>query len=301
MFGRCCRPRPAARAAKRFAALTPAARHDWLVEHLAALRAGRIPGRAAMTAGSQPRRPGSMAGAAGCPGRSCAWYGCTPPAAACRPPWPRSRRAPSCCGPPCYGPWDAYGALQLPLIFEAGCAVIIAVTTASPSASRSAPPDAAAVPAARRGAALTALAVGLLAAAGTGLSLAGGFPDVLRNMAGLTGIGLLCAALLGGPRAWIGPMAYLMIGVYALYTQWHPPTLSTPWLWPARPPHDLGAAICAGLVFAAGLAAIAIRGARDSAGGELNPGLETGEERPQLVQFHPGVLGRRVCASSIRP
>ena len=33
---------PAARAARRFAALTPAARHDWLAGHLAALRAGRI-------------------------------------------------------------------------------------------------------------------------------------------------------------------------------------------------------------------------------------------------------------------
>ncbi|HEY2269560.1 MAG TPA: hypothetical protein VGI96_43555 [Streptosporangiaceae bacterium] len=33
---------PAARAARRFAALTPAARHDWLAHHLAALRAGQI-------------------------------------------------------------------------------------------------------------------------------------------------------------------------------------------------------------------------------------------------------------------
>jgi hypothetical protein len=33
---------PAGRAARRFAALTPAARHDWLAHHLAALRAGQI-------------------------------------------------------------------------------------------------------------------------------------------------------------------------------------------------------------------------------------------------------------------
>jgi hypothetical protein len=33
---------PAARAARRFAVLTPAARHDWLAHHLAALRAGQI-------------------------------------------------------------------------------------------------------------------------------------------------------------------------------------------------------------------------------------------------------------------
>ena len=60
--------------------------------------------------------------------------------------------------------------------------------------------------------ALTALAAGLLAAAGTGMPLAGGFPDVLRNVAGLTGIGLLCAVLLGGPLAWTGPLAYLVGG-----------------------------------------------------------------------------------------
>jgi hypothetical protein len=33
---------PAARAARRFAALTPAARHAWLAQHLTALRAGRV-------------------------------------------------------------------------------------------------------------------------------------------------------------------------------------------------------------------------------------------------------------------
>jgi hypothetical protein len=33
---------PAGLAARRFAALTPAARHDWLAQHLTALRAGQI-------------------------------------------------------------------------------------------------------------------------------------------------------------------------------------------------------------------------------------------------------------------
>jgi hypothetical protein len=89
---------------------------------------------------------------------------------------------------------------------------------------------------------------------------------VLRNVAGMTGLGLLCAAALGGGLAWAGPVGYLMAGVYALYTQWHGPALTTPWLWPARPPHDLGAAVCAGLVFAIGLAVITVRGARDPAG-----------------------------------
>jgi hypothetical protein len=115
-------------------------------------------------------------------------------------------------------------------------------------------------------AALTAAAIGLLAAAGTGAHLVGGTLDVLRNVAGITGIGLLCAAALGSGLSWTGPTGYLVAAVYALYTQWHPPALSTPWLWPTRPPHDLGGAICAALVFAAGLAVITVRGARDHAG-----------------------------------
>ena len=113
--------------------------------------------------------------------------------------------------------------------------------------------------------ALTVAAAAALAAAGTGVHLAGGTLDVLRNVAGITGIGLLCAAAINSGLGWIGPAAYLLPGAYALYTQWHHPALTTPWLWPGRPPHDLGAAICAGLVFAIGVAVITVRGARDLA------------------------------------
>jgi hypothetical protein len=165
------------------------------------------------------------------------------------------------------GHWDSYGALQMPLIFEAGSAAAIAVTTASPLGE----PERVAgrwLPFLRLAAALalTAAAACALAAAGTGAHLAGGTLDVLRNVAGMTGIGLLCAAALGGGLAWVGPTGYLLVGVYGLYTQWHGPALTTPWIWPARPPHDLGAAICAGLVFIVGLAVITMRGARDPAG-----------------------------------
>ncbi len=163
--------------------------------------------------------------------------------------------------------WDAYGALQLPLIFEAGAAAVIAVTTASPLGE----PERVTgqrLPFLRLATtlALTAIAVVALAAAGTGGHMAGGTLDVLRNVAGLTGIGLLCAAALGGALAWAGPIAYMVIGVYGLYTDWHGPALATPWIWPARPPHDRGAALCAGLVFAVGLIVVAVRGARDPAG-----------------------------------
>ena len=164
------------------------------------------------------------------------------------------------------GHWDTYGALQLPLVFETAAAIAIALTAASPLGE----PERLTgrwLPYLRLAAtlALTAVAVGALAAAGTGTHLAGGTLDVLRNVAGITGIGLLCAATISGGLAWIGPVAYLIPGAYALYTQWHPPALTTTWLWPGRPPHDLGAAICAGLVFAAGVAVITVRGARDPA------------------------------------
>ncbi len=163
-------------------------------------------------------------------------------------------------------PWDSYGALQLPLVFEAGAAAAVTAITAS----RLGEPERVAgrwLPFLRLVTvlALTAVAVSALAATGTGAHLAGGTLDAARNVAGMTGLGLLCAAALGGGLAWAGPTGYLMVGVYALYTQWHHPALTTPWIWPARPPHDLGAAICAGLVFTAGLAVFAVRGARDRA------------------------------------
>lgn len=166
------------------------------------------------------------------------------------------------------GHWDAYGALQLPLVFEAAAAVTVAATAASPFGE----PERVAgrwLPFLRLAATvvLTAVAAGaLVVTARTGGQLAGGTLDVLRNVSGITGIGLLCAAAAGSGLAWAGPAGYLMAGVYGLYTQWHHPALTTPWLWPARPPHDLGAALCAGLVFALGACAITLRGARDPAG-----------------------------------
>ena len=165
------------------------------------------------------------------------------------------------------GRWDSYGALQLPLVFEAAAAAAITIATASPLGE----PERAGgrwLPFLRLASALalTAVAAAALAAAGTGAHLAGGTLDALRNVTGMAGIGLLCAAALGGGLAWAGPTGYLMAGVYGLYTQWHGPALTTPWIWPARPPHDLGAAICAGLMFVCGLAVITVRGARDPAG-----------------------------------
>lgn len=50
---------------------------------------------------------------------------------------------------------------------------------------------------------------------------------------------------------------------------------TTPWIWPTRPPHDLGGTICACLVIAAGLALITVRGPRES-GRESGPQVEPG-------------------------
>jgi hypothetical protein len=145
--------------------------------------------------------------------------------------------------------------------------VAIAVTTASPFGE----PERATgrwLPFLRLGTVLTltAVAAAALAAAMVGTHVAGGTLEMLRNIAGLIGIGLLCAAVLGGALAWTGPITYLIIGVYALYTQWHGPALTTPWIWPSRPGHDIGAAICAALVFTAGIALITVRSARDPVG-----------------------------------
>jgi hypothetical protein len=161
--------------------------------------------------------------------------------------------------------WDAYGALQLPLLFETACANVIAVATTSPFGD----PERVTgrpLPWLRMGAAVTLTAAAALAltATGIGTDLAGGPVTAVRNLAGLTGLGLVCAAAIGGALAWTGPTAYALLGVYALYSQWHGPALTSPWIWPGRPGNDPGAALCAGMVLAAGLVAVTTRGARDA-------------------------------------
>jgi hypothetical protein len=149
--------------------------------------------------------------------------------------------------------------LFIPLTIQSGAAAVIALTTFGPfgeqeqSAGRW-------LPWLRLGtaAALTAVAFGALAAGAT----AGGMPEgtlaLLRNLGGMAGVGLLTSAVLGGAFSWTGPMAYLLISEGALAHR-----STTPWIWPARPPHDHGAAICACLALAAGLLLIAVRGPRD--------------------------------------
>ena len=108
--------------------------------------------------------------------------------------------------------------------------------------------------------ALTAAAFGALAAGATGGNLPGGSVALLRNIAGFTGLGLLAAVVFGGMLAWAGPLAYLLVTEVAL--SGNP---ATPWVWPARPPHDLGGALCAAGVFAAGILLVTVHGPRESA------------------------------------
>ncbi|WP_042405467.1 hypothetical protein [Streptacidiphilus carbonis] len=149
-------------------------------------------------------------------------------------------------------------AQQLLLLIECGAAAAVAVATRNPfgESERS---TGFRLPLLRLGAALllTGAAVGALVLGAVGARLPGGAPQVLRDVPGLTAVGLLTAAALGGALAWVGPLTYTVVAEFALLEDWH-----TPWMWPARPPHDLGAWVCAGLAFAAATAVASVRGDR---------------------------------------
>ena len=151
-------------------------------------------------------------------------------------------------------------ARQLPLLIEAAAAAVIGMTSRSPFGE----PERATgrwLPFLRLGTAvaLTAVAFGVLAAGSAAAHLDYGYLGLLRDLAGMTGIALLAAALAGGGLAWVGPLSFWMLAAYAVGAAW-----TTPWVWPGRPPQDRGAALCAALVFAAGAVVITVRGARDS-------------------------------------
>ena len=159
--------------------------------------------------------------------------------------------------------WAIGGGLeaqQIPLIIETGAAGVIAVTSHGPFGE----PERATgrwLPYLRLGTALalTGAAIGVLQLAVTGVSLNEGVLVLARNVIGMTGIGLLASLVTGGLLAWILPMGYIAFAEYALLQSW-----TNPWTWPVRPPDDRGAWICAAVVFAAGLAAFTVRGARTS-------------------------------------
>jgi hypothetical protein len=149
---------------------------------------------------------------------------------------------------------------QIPLTIEAGAAAAIGVTARSPFGD----PERAAgrwLPYLRLAGAvaMAGAAVGALAAGAACAHLAGGTPEMLRDVGGFIGIALLVSAVAGGGLAWIGPIAYLGVALAAVTEHW-----TSPCAWPARPPHDRGAAICAAAVFAAGVVVVTLRGTRES-------------------------------------
>lgn len=91
--------------------------------------------------------------------------------------------------------------------------------------------------------------------------MAAGSLSIGVNLAGLTGVALLTAAVTGSGLSWTGPLAYVVLSMYAVDESW-----TTPWIWPARPPGDRGAVACAVLVLAAGILVITVRGARGTGG-----------------------------------
>ena len=104
---------------------------------------------------------------------------------------------------------------------------------------------------------MTGLTIGIFRLSVIGASLDGGVLEVARDVLGSTGIGLLSSLVTGGLLAWILPLGYVAFAEYALLQSW-----TNSWTWPGRPPADRGAWLGACAVYAAGLAAYTIRGAR---------------------------------------
>lgn len=155
-------------------------------------------------------------------------------------------------------------AQQVPVLLEGAAAAIVAITTRNPFGE----PERASgrwLPLLRLGSAvlMTTAGFAVLALAATAAHLPEGNLAVLRNIAGMMGIGLVVATVLGGAPAWIGPLTYAAMAEFTLPGHWH-----SPWMWPARPADDLGAVLCAGLVFAVGLVAFTARGSRDNTSGD---------------------------------
>jgi len=158
---------------------------------------------------------------------------------------------------------DSRDTTPLPMVLEGCAAAVIAATTYSPfgEAERA---TGRGLPILRLCSALVlcGLAIGSLAAAAAianapGAQLSGGILPVVRNVLGMTGIGLVVVLVTGGLLGWAGPLAYVAVCEFALIANY-----STPLAWPARPPADRGGWIAAMVVFAAGLVAYTVRGAR---------------------------------------
>jgi len=109
--------------------------------------------------------------------------------------------------------------------------------------------------------------LGLVAIAAAALALAvlrWGVPDgawtLVRNLAGFTGLALLTARVLGAGLSWVVPLGYAILSFLAP----RPGERSSPWAWPALAATDHMAALIALALLLAGLALVALSGARDA-------------------------------------
>lgn len=154
-------------------------------------------------------------------------------------------------------PWTEGGsefAQLLPLVVTVAAAALIAASTRSPFGD----PERATHPLPRlrltHALILVALTVGVL-----GLARIGDDPlATMRNVAGLTGLALITAPLIGAALAWIAPLAYVIYcgGPMDVHQV-------GPWSWPALPSTDSTATLIALLLLAFGLAVCTAVGARD--------------------------------------
>jgi len=158
--------------------------------------------------------------------------------------------------------WNIAGgpamALLTPLCVQVGAAAVIAVTTYGPFGDQE-KTTGQWLPWLRLGAAaaLTLAAIGLLSLGALAGSLPLGDLAMARNVAGVTGVGLLSAVVLGGALAWVGPMAYLLVAETTIPSTWQPS-----WVWLAHPWWDTDTRLWAAAVCAAGLAAMTVFGPR---------------------------------------
>jgi hypothetical protein len=148
---------------------------------------------------------------------------------------------------------------QLPVLLEGVAAAIVAGTCHDPLVTAGRPGAGAGVRLIRFGAsvAMTAAAVGLLALGSAGQHLPGGEAALVRNTAGLCGVGLFWAGLLGAELAWVGPAAMTVLCEFVLAGSVEVGQ-GPVWLWPTEPPRSLGAVLCAGAVLAAGAGMVTI-------------------------------------------
>ncbi len=152
------------------------------------------------------------------------------------------------------------GARIFPLLIGAGAASVVGIVTRSPFGEAERATGRRLVALRLLAAlAMTLLAVAALAAGSAGAHLQYGVLGLVRDVGGLIGVALIVAIVTGGTLSWLGPLSLWAASAYAINQRW-----TTPLLWPDRPPHDGGAALCAAVVFVFGLGLLTTRGARDS-------------------------------------